>query len=499
MDIDNLTPALLKKTLESFQEALPLPAEWSQLQLLVETGLPSASERAFWFHDWLHAQVWEHLQQLRQQANLPLSPVPITMEEVHHSLSTDFRVNQPALEAWSAVYHRFLARFPHPTEKLAELTYFDPRQMRRRLETGLRYLTEGLQRAEMHAQQRTHTAHLRRYLPPPDFARLFGVETLLEKVLTWFAHAEGPRFVSLEGMGGLGKTALAQHLAHLFSEQLSLAGIVWISTRQEWMTETGVLKPVPDAARTLEEVVTRLAQQLGQEHLAGLPVADKLARLAPLLSTRPYLIVLDNLETLVDVETLLPALYPLAGATRFLLTSRATLHAYPYVQVLPLPELGRVASQALLENELTRRGQPALLSPKQMDEVYQVVGGLPLALKLIAAQLEKMPFDEVLHDLHQAKARVPEQLYTFLYRRTWLRLETAAKQLLLAMLLVPPEGEEVSWLQKLSQLSEADFLLAHEQLLQFSLLEVSGSLAMPIYRLHRLTTTFLHTDILADW
>jgi hypothetical protein len=36
-------------------------------------------------------------------------------------------------------------------------------------------------------------------------------------------------------------------------------------------------------------------------------------------------------------------------------------------------------------------------------------------------------------------------------------------------------------------------------LLSYALLETAGSPASPTYRLHRLTTTFLQTDVLAGW
>ena len=81
---------------------------------------------------------------------------------------------------------------------------------------------------------------------------------------------------------------------------------------------------MPDSVRSLNEIVTRLAQLLGLDRLAGLSTHDKLTGLHALLSKRAYLIIIDNLETVADVALLIPELRRLAERTRFLITSRTT-------------------------------------------------------------------------------------------------------------------------------------------------------------------------------
>jgi hypothetical protein len=329
-------------------------------------------------------------------------------------------------------------------------------------------------------------------LPAPDFVRLFGVESLIERLVALLSDPDGPRFVSIEG--------LAQAVASRLSQHGDLANFpCWISARHEWITGQGDLRPLNDPAHSVDDVVARLAEQLSQEQLAGLATADKLARLEQLLSTASYLVVVDNLETMTDNQALLPALHPLAGATRFLLTSRHTLQHFPYVHVLPVPELSWTDSYALVQSELDRRGQALSLSREAMDELYGVIGGLPLALKLATAQIGYLPLAQILTGLRQADRRAPETMYTYIYRRTWCLLDDPARKLLLSMLNVSPDGDDVHWLRLASMLPEAEFDAALAQLLDYSLLETIKSLPDPIYRLHRLTVTFLQTEILLHW
>ena len=146
-------------------------------------------------------------------------------------------------------------------------------------------------------------------------------------------QADGPAFVSLEGLGGMGKTALARAVAFALAEDSDFDGIAWISARQTWLNDRGAIETTPDAATSLADIVARLATQLGFVELAGLSAADKLDRLAGFLKSTRQLIVIDNLESVSDVELLLPALMPLARPTRFLLTSRQTLSPVSYTHL----------------------------------------------------------------------------------------------------------------------------------------------------------------------
>ena len=69
----------------------------------------------------------------------------------------------------------------------------------------------------------------------------------------------------------------------------------------------------------------------------------------------------------------------------------------------------------------------------------------------------------------------------------------------LAMLLAAPGGDSLEWLQANSGLSTDEFEEAFTQLLDFSLVERNRAQASPVFYLHRITQTFLKTNILQEW
>jgi hypothetical protein len=90
-------------------------------------------------------------------------------------------------------------------------------------------------------------------------------------------------------------------------------------------------------------------------------------------------------------------------------------------------------------------------------------------------------------------------MYAYIYRQAWSQLKDSAKQLLLSMLNVSADGEDLAWIRLTSLLPPPEFEAALAQLLDYSLLETVRALPEPNYRLHRLTVTFLQSEILLDW
>jgi hypothetical protein len=425
-----------------------------------------------------------------------------TMARIEREIAQAVGLSQSSVQKWRAGHPIASHHVPALAEWAVRQAGMDPPWLRaflRQCEYAHAGLEAQLFTAEASPPPPTSNAHRSRF-PKPEYLRLFGVEPLIQNLISLLSDPYGPAFVSLEGLGGIGKTALARAASQRLAEASEpFAGHGWISARHRWLTPRGDLESLKDPARSVNDVVTRLAEQLGQLHLTGLSITDKLDRLRPLLREEPYLIVVDNLETLTDILELLPALQPLAGASKFLFTSRRTLRHFPYVHVLTVPRLSSADSEALIRSELERRGQVGDLPAAIMERVYELIGGLPLALKLAAAQIGHLPAKHILRGLERADRQTPQALYTHIYHRAWHQLSAPARDLLLSLLNVSPDGENVSWIRLASTLPASQFKIALAQLLDYSLLEIAQALPEPVYRLHRLTATFLQSEILLDW
>lgn len=353
--------------------------------------------------------------------------------------------------------------------------------------------------ARLRAKERRQ--YLQRNLPPPTYIRLFGVDEILARLREMITSPEGPWLISIEGLGGLGKTALAHHLASWAASTGDFADIVWETARHPvFSTWDGIIEQDKSKpALTLETLLESIATQLNRPDLLERPFPEREVSIRALLKSQPYLIVVDNLETATDCRMLIPKLRELANPTRFLLTSRHSLIRYPCIFCLTLDELQEADSFALMRHEGQIRGSPlAEADEATLRQIYAVTGGNPLAIKLVVGQTRHLPLERVLTRLREAAGKQYEDLYRFIYRRSWELLSDDAKQVLLAMPALAPTGAYWENLQAATELPADRLDAAIEELVEMSLINVGG-ITEKRYTIHHLTYTFIMTDLLGEW
>ena len=508
MNLDSITVELLEETLKALKKSDPrrLPADLLNLTFLETSPNLNSQSREDLLYEQLEKIAFKMLGEHRRNTDARLSLAvtrPTSREDALRDIKADFSCGNAELEAWSTVYHLYLTPPGFnlgvsilANEVMAPQTRDKQSQFRRRVKDGLARFVARLKQAEAQARQRSRELHL----PAPEYNQLFGVESIIREITNWLKEPD-KLFVSIEGLGGWGKTALARAVAGEFLKNNSATDIVWVSARHEKLDldADGKISQLQDPARSTDDIISHLTEKLIPGQASGLSRQGKIERLQLVLSNQSYLVVIDNLENVSDSEALMPAIFPLAGKTRFLLTSRAPLGKFPYVSCYRVPELSRSHSFALLQNELGRKGRQAAYSNEDMNKIYDLIGGVPLALKLVASHLQGFSLSHTLDGLREAREH-PERMYTYIYRRTWQKLlDEPARQLLLCLQYISPDGEDEAWIQEHSPLSQAAFDAALKRLLDCALLEITGPLEKPLYHLHRLTITFLQSDILFGW
>jgi hypothetical protein len=365
----------------------------------------------------------------------------------------------------------------------------------RRQHVAIHQLTLVLQEQENQAREK-YKVDLEKRLRLPPQVPLFGINAALWQLHAILTPAEAPWLVSIEGLGGIGKTALANELVRLQEIAHHFYDIAWVSAQPQKFLPSLGLQPASGPALTEDALTDLLLEQFGQPtDLTQLP-AQKRITLTRLLKQRPYLVIIDNLETMVDYEALLPLLRQMANPTKFLLTSRYSLRAQTGVFCYTVQALDEVQTLHFIRFEARTRGLTVVSEAPapNLQRIYQVVGGHPLALKLVVGQLASLPLSQVLSRLQQAQGKSIEELYTFIYWQVWHLLELTAQQVLLVMPLV--EEGTMEQLLALSQLEPDDLNRALEQLITLSLVQVGGELDDRRYSLHRLTETFLLNEAL---
>ena len=342
---------------------------------------------------------------------------------------------------------------------------------------------------------------LQQRLPPATYTELFGLDTHLVELSAVLLAPDAPWLVSVEGLGGSGKTALA----HQLIQQVAGRGgryvdFGWVSAQQQMLHPGGNIRLLGEPALTADALIAALATQLLEGTGIPVPVATEraLAALEARLREAPHLIVVDNLETVTDIETLLPSLARLAGPSKFLLTSRESFPGQAEIYHFPVPELAERHAIALMRAEARLRNLRHVTEASDTDlrPIYATVGGNPLALRLVTGQLHLLALPQVIENLREARGKRAEDLYRYIYWDAWQRLPAEARDALMLMPLFAGDGADLAAISRVSDLSHDTLVEALEYLVKLSLINVAGDLHRRRYSLHRLTETFLMREVI---
>jgi DNA polymerase III delta prime subunit len=331
-------------------------------------------------------------------------------------------------------------------------------------------------------------------LEPPTYSRLFGISDKLAQVRAQLETASEPWLIALEGMGGIGKTTLADALARELAGQAHFVEIGWVSARRRLFRLSGdieTLPPQPDL--TLAELVDRLIDQFEIVALKRQSDADKLAGVRDFLRSRPCLVIIDNLETVAGYGSLISQLSGLVNPTKFLITTRYSLHDVSGVYTLTLKQLSRDDTLALIRHEAATRGLQELAEALQpeLEPVCALTGGNPLATKLVIGQIHTLSLPAALDSLSTARGKPVEELLAYIYDQAWQALDHDSRQVLQAMLLVTEEGGRLEQIAAAAELDKSETAACLQRLANLSLVNVGGNLRERRYSIHQLTQAFL--------
>jgi hypothetical protein len=331
-------------------------------------------------------------------------------------------------------------------------------------------------------------------LEPRTYTRLFGVMEKMTEVRSKLEADSEPWVIALEGIGGIGKTSMADALARELARTPHFHEIGWISARQRLFRLSGdveVLDEQPDL--TLSELSDRLIDQFDLKPLRRQSDAERLAGLKEFLSSQPCLVIIDNLETVTDHHALVSWLQDLIIPSKFLITTRHSLRDQSGVYIATLTELPREDALAMIRHEAETRGLHELAnSPKtELKLIYDASGGNPLAIKLIVGQVHTLSLTTAIDRLERAKGKPTEELLTFIYDDAWRSLDQDCRHVLQAMLLVSQEGGRLEQIDAVAGLDRDATASCLHRLVTLSLVNVGGSPHERLYSIHQLTRSFV--------
>jgi len=335
-------------------------------------------------------------------------------------------------------------------------------------------------------------------LPDEPYYPLPGREKDLHNLLEVLQDPQGASIITIDGLGGLGKTALAVELTRRALHQGLFKGVIGDSAKQELFVGGEIVK-INEATLDFDALLDTIARQCGRWELTTLPREEKRSMIAQLLRQQCYLVLIDNLETAENADALVSQLQNLLGVSRAIVTSRKQVR-HDFVQTHALSELLQEDALFFLRKDLEKRRVEQLMhaSDEKLIEIHRVTGGAPLALKLVVAQARFLELDAVLRRLYNAGGK----LYPFIYRQSWEQLSLIAQKMLIYIgrTVVTTIGwEELATVGMEIAESEEQLLASIDELVAYSLLEVSLAANQVRYSTHQLTRQFVNSELPELW
>ena len=244
-------------------------------------------------------------------------------------------------------------------------------------------------------------------LPSRNYTRLIGREAEAKRILELLSFEWAIPCISIEGIGGSGKTTLALDIAYsclkasndiylakpLETNLPSFELIVFTSAKSHFFTSRGVL-PRLKREKTLVDIFTSIVRTISFYDSQTASFEETYEQIYKCLANMRTLLIIDNLDTLQEQEQVLSFLYELPPTVKALVTSREKT---PF-NTVALSSLTKTEALILIQQQADEKQID--LNLKQCVQLYQTTGGIPAAIIYAMSQLAAgYTFDSVTSEL----------------------------------------------------------------------------------------------------
>lgn len=246
---------------------------------------------------------------------------------------------------------------------------------------------------------------------------------LLENELMRVLTDDRNPMVTLQGRGGVGKTSLALEVLHELTHAQDYFAIVWLSARDIDLLPEGPKLVQPDVL-TVDEIAKTFSRLMGvadehQEYLAKC--------LSGQVSDGPFLVILDNFETVSDPQGVYAYLNnSVRIPNKVLITTRTRDFKSDYP--IEVRGLTRAEFDQLVKETATRLSLPNLGSD-YLDDLFERSDGHPYITKIVLSEVLRRGRSVDLPTF----VKTNDALLDALFNRTFSALSVAAQRVYLTL------------------------------------------------------------------
>ncbi|WP_309234902.1 BTAD domain-containing putative transcriptional regulator [Nocardia sp. XZ_19_385] len=210
---------------------------------------------------------------------------------------------------------------------------------------------------------------------PSDIPDFTGRAETVRQIGAWLTRADAKAVpvCAIGGMAGIGKSALAVHVAHAVRDRFP--------DGQLHVDMSGFAEPVPPID-LLGDFLRALGVPEGE--IAG-TLAERSAQFRSCLDNKRVLVVLDNARDADQVAPLIPG----TSGSAVLVTSRSVIVELPGMLSVRLAVLDPDETRELLHAIVG--GPRVMAEPTAVDDLISACSGLPLAVRILGSRLLARP------------------------------------------------------------------------------------------------------------
>jgi hypothetical protein len=288
-------------------------------------------------------------------------------------------------------------------------------------------------------------------------------------------------------MGGIGKTALSQEAVKKALAERLVGRVCWKTAKTE--TLMGPRRVVSQA-----------------DAISWPDIQDAFSRAKTWDGSRK-LFVLDNLESLSGLESVVDEFVSLVRGHVGILTSRERVHWHEAITSVSLFGLAEDESLEFLRNDARIRSVHVVseMAESQLRRVAELLEGNPLAMKLVVGLATFLPIDSIMDRILTAKMDrrfADGSLYTFIFQHAWEQLTDLARRVLVYAAKTTNEtvsdGELIGFFAH-SGFSQNAIEDAIAELIRLCFLDPYRVSMKKRWQIHSLTRHFVTTDLPDIW
>ncbi|MED3876472.1 RNA-binding domain-containing protein [Lysinibacillus capsici] len=345
-------------------------------------------------------------------------------------------------------------------------------------------------------------------LPKPNYGENFvGRETDLKILLDGLLKEEHTYRILIHGIGGLGKTALAQKTAYTLksmanNNEIGLDYIFWISAKSEEYTISSGIKPIQQDFNNINDVLNNLSK-LFNIKLDDLSIEEQKILITDFIKNKVGILIIDNWETVNDSnDELLEFLLRLPGKNKIIVTSRYKIVDQQFKNLSPSPMIEEQGVQ-FLQKWIHNFNDDNLnnLSNDILFKLAASAGGIPIAMIMAIGQVSLgKPISDVISDLNDFD--IDDPLLEFCFRETYKRLTENEKKILLSLTFFSNSVKK-QVITSMVELSSRDVSSGLQKLVKHSFLDViidNSNVSqnnVEIYKINPITKSFLKQQLIS--